>query len=78
MKMLLDPKDLTRDKQFWQTEAEIQKKATGYITKLKKLNLYDIHGISPQTYEVKMANNLADQKKKSQKSTKKTEEKKKK
>ena len=41
---------------------------------MKKLNLYDIHGISPQTYEVKMANNLADQKKKNQKSTKKTEE----
>ena len=42
------------------------------------MNLYDTHGISPQTYEVKMVNNLADQKKKNQKVNKKTEEKKRK
>jgi len=35
IKMLVDPKDLQEAKEFWKTEEEITKTATGYIRKLR-------------------------------------------
>ena len=45
IKMAIDAKDLTKDANFWRTEAEIQQKAVAYINSLKKLKPFDYHQI---------------------------------
>ena len=43
IKMLVDPKDLQEAKDFWKTEEEITKTATGYIRELRDRKVYDFH-----------------------------------
>lgn len=52
--MTIDAKDLTKDKQFWKTEEEIQQKAQYFINQLTRLKPFDVHKIQPQTYDLKM------------------------
>ena len=54
IKMAIDYKDLTRDKNFWKTEAEIADKALFYLKQLQRLKPFDYHKIQPQTYDMKL------------------------
>lgn len=68
IKMAIDARDLAKDN-FWKNEAEIHDKAKWYIDRMKGQKPYDLHGIQPLTYDLKMLGdpNRGGQKKKSAK-----------
>jgi len=43
--MTIDAKDLTKDKNFWKTESEIQERAIQFINQMKRMKPFDLHAI---------------------------------
>jgi hypothetical protein len=43
--MLVDPKELSKNKEFWKEEENISNAATTYIKKLREHTVYDFHEI---------------------------------
>lgn len=54
IKMTIDARDLTKDKNFWKNETEIHEKAQYFIKRMKMQKPYDLHTIQPLTYDLKM------------------------
>ena len=47
IKMTINASELTKDKNFWKTESEIQEKAVQFINQMKNLKPYDVHKLQP-------------------------------
>ena len=46
--------ELTKDKNFWKSEADIQENAIRFINQMKRVQPFDVHKLQPQTYDLKM------------------------
>jgi hypothetical protein len=60
IQMYVDYRDLTKDENFWKNENDITKFAMLHLKELKKVQPYDFHKLSPQTYDIR--NNEQDNK----------------
>lgn len=61
--MLVNPKELTNDKEFWKVEQEIGQTAVSYVKTLKDHTVYDFHEINPTNYNMRPDKEQKDNKK---------------
>jgi len=54
IKMTINAAELTKDKNFWKQESEIQERAVQFINQMKRIKPFDVHKLQPQTYDLKM------------------------
>ena len=58
--MLVDPKELSKNKEFWKEEENISNAATTYIKKLREHTVYDFHEIQPAQYNMRPDKEIKD------------------